>query len=280
MLVISNSVYLYLFFSEQLFGQPRLSDNVALTAIAFTLLVQWTAIFCPIVIPFLLLRAGPTRIARKATTCRLPQGRYLFIRATGDEANSALATAQFASWLISRFVGVLLRPLPWNWKIILPAKYGVSLRYQLLAGAVFCSFGLLMATIPFNLGNYAKILVILRDNAATSSVQEMIVQTILPAYWKYQPTDAILNLFFGFVFMVALLYLLVLLGFFCFTWFAYRSFGSASFWAAMLIELSVEPVPLGQYTLYQTSWTGDAMSHSSPYQSRQAIATICHWLSE
>jgi pimeloyl-ACP methyl ester carboxylesterase len=273
-----NAFYLYM-----VFGHPS-SRTVLFAGLGSILVAKLLCLLVvPFVMPFLLLRAGPTRIARRLTTCRLPAGHYLFVRTTGDEANTALATAQFASWLFSKLISLVLRPLPWNWKIKIPPKYEVPLRFKVIASTALCSLLLMGATSELSLANWIGLLGLMRDYGGEYSYNEIFVQFFtgfLRAGHGVGLALVIQQLLSAGIFLIGFLYFLLLTGFFLFTWFAYRSFGRVSFWAAMLIELAVEPVPVGSQNLVHISWSSEGMSHSSPYQNRRALEAIRNWINE
>jgi pimeloyl-ACP methyl ester carboxylesterase len=243
--------------------------RAALDAGYFTLtdvlsFVTFVFIFAPL---FLAMAVSPSAIAMRydirqlaqsLSTSDLPEGQYLFVKATGDEAASALWTAQFFSWLFSRFVSVVVRPL-----------FTFETSPFLIAFLLLCAFTFVPLT-----GGIA------------------VIGMGLSVPWEFAEDFSTFTwynwLFPGSILWVGLSLSVLAFAFSVFwiiccivCWLGHLSFGWASFKTAMFIDLAVEAVPVGAHVLVHTPWLDVGvrdLSHSSPYQNADAIRILSDWL--
>jgi hypothetical protein len=247
------AMFAYLsFFEASLFVvlAPMLSAQLLAMFIAFS----------TVPVRFLTSRFDPNALAKTISNCQLPNGAYLFVRTTGDEASSFLSVAQFSAWLFSRLISFLTGLLPPRLQQIFEGAFAVGSGF--FGGGVWLLlYRVFVDGLPANF-NYD--------------------------YWNSQPRPEkldnllILLVLLGaalIVFFISIYFVLVSI-FFLICWVGHRSFGRASFATAMFIELVVEPIPIGSHTLIHASWvdTDRGLSHSSPYQNPEAIALIREWI--
>jgi len=212
-------------------------------------------------------RSEIRELADALSTCRLPSGRYLFLRVTGDEASSALSTAQFSSWFLSKVIAVVSQP----WFAL--ARNPFLERLVIFIVTVSAAWvGIVVVLVYLD-----RIEPNLASNTFwswTTEILSMLLNLIVASWAATIPTA-------GFtVFVAVLLFSALWIVYFAICWLSHRSFGRASLKTAMCIELVVENVPLGTHVLTHIPWHSSArnLSHRSTYQNPKATAAIRNWL--
>ncbi|MCP1846754.1 MULTISPECIES: esterase/lipase family protein [unclassified Bradyrhizobium] len=202
---------------------------------------------------------------RRAQTVDIPNGNYLFLRHSGDEAAAALSATQFFSWItmkLFRLLEIISDPL---------------LKFPVIAavGGLLC-FSLLLKYFPEGLRYY--------KSTGLGPIQ------LLSIYLKGgDPYDIATGAAFFFVTVVlpiAFIIFGITAGMILLAQvLTARSFGWKNIAAGLMVEFAVEPVPFGSYPLIHIDWSdhtqdiGD-MTHSWSYQQSDAIRAIQHWTIE
>ena len=206
-------------------------------------------------------RFNPSALASTISTCHLPQGTYLFVRSTGDEASSGLSVMQFSAWAFSKLISLFTRTFSPNAQLLFERAFVVGSGF--FGGMVWLIlFDLLYYGLPFRdfWDLYWNSLTLPHKIGSVFSAPFLLVAALIVLF--------------------ASVYFALFVIFFVVCWICHRSFGRASFVAAMFIELVVEQIPIGSHTLIHTAWmnTDDGLSHSSPYKNPDAITAIRDWI--
>jgi pimeloyl-ACP methyl ester carboxylesterase len=183
-------------------------------------------------------------------TADLPDGNYLFVRCSGDEAAAAMSAAQFANWLglaASRILQHVLKPL-FSKNPAIPIVFFVFLTLVHTAAATISPDLLLEPSATID---------VIRNHPLLSFVLLAIF-----AIW----------LFFLFGFLAGLLLLLsqALVS---------KAFGWTDFVTSFLVDLAIEPIPFGSRKLIHIEWSpasssAEALTHSWTYSHPAAIEHI------
>ncbi len=250
-----------------------------------------------------IISSNPKRMARTISTCRLPTGRYLFVRTTGDEASGVLSTAQFSSWAFSRLVqGATsifpkrLRRYPIKGEVPpIMRRYPVLLRmialFRVKALVLLFMFMTLIASAyfanDFVMTNWLADLEHKQHPTETAlSIREGLFALPASALSYDWPFDWKLRIFaFGEIFLAliafaAFCYLFLITVFFLISWISQRAFGGASLAAVMSLEMAVEPTPIGSHTVVHATWATSyrGLTHSLAYQNPNTIAVVRTWI--
>lgn len=241
----------------------------------------------------LLAVRGRKRRFEDQETARMPPGNYLFLRASGDEAALSLSLILFLNaWLrkLSSRVSFLA---------VLFERCLLSLRSRAVRALAVAGFVVLHGVVmaihvvpgPGGLG-------LLYD-------PQGLVDTAWQSLWLGQEVaylmvfgtlgigDAVAlsvaRAFGALLWLYDLLFLSNVLGFaFVFTGYLLGALGlwASGWWnlaQAMYMEVSVEPVPLGDHTIVHVDWresvASSGLNHSVVYEDRQAISAISRWIS-
>lgn len=197
-------------------------------------------------------------------TAALPHGNYLFLRCSGDEAASALSTANFLSWLGTRTSNILraiLEPLfssrPfmrfWYWFIVL--LLGLSIQFTLFVLAVAKKVGI-----------------------------QGIVDYLLAQTWGGGEYAYIVLIFLlVFVAMACVLALAAAFVIFFVQACTMKAFGWSGLSASFFLEFSVEPLPFGSHSLIHIDWKHGThavvgLMHSCTYTHPCAIKHLKEWV--
>ena len=203
-------------------------------------------------------RYNVERVADSISTSHLPPGRYLFIRATGDEAASALGTAQFASWLMTGLVSRITRPL----------SRLLRHRFALFFFMLLAPWGGMIPTLAyFDNVDWTAPLAEFVNLAAT--------ERSVAGWWV-----AGIAISGCFMFLISLAFSVFWIGCCLVCWLAHVSFGRASFSTALFIDLAADALPLGPHTLFRVPWSPAAarrLSHSAPYE-RAGADILNDWI--
>jgi pimeloyl-ACP methyl ester carboxylesterase len=204
-----------------------------------------------------------TRIERDQTVY-LPQGNYLFLRASGDEASAALSFAQFAMWMSNRLSTLLLKYVVD--KFIKEKQSGPSPRFfrifflQLAIGIVFAGVNRSVDPAFELLVNLHK----MKQEELTFSLIALVV--FLPIY--------LFSIFFVVLVLLIAAWPIIQAV-------ASRVFGWTGFVDGLMVDMSVEPVPYGTHVLEHIPWDADAgfsrLMHSSTYEHEVALSRIRSW---
>jgi pimeloyl-ACP methyl ester carboxylesterase len=193
-------------------------------------------------------------------TADIPPGNYFFIRCTGDEAAGFLSAAQFINWLNMNASKILV----------------LVTSSRILLSAILVPFLLFIS------------LLLLMPNALGVGIVDYIKGLIqfLAGEFTKSPGAIIAAVLFGFVLIASLLFMLcVVLGFFIFLVQAFTSmvFGWTSLATGFLVELAIEPLPFGTYSLAHVDWNAETtgsegLTHSWTYAHPAAIRHLQNWV--
>jgi hypothetical protein len=210
-------------------------------------------------------RLGIASLAESISCSRFPEGRYLFLRSTGDEAASALGAAQFASWLMSQLVFAVVRPLSRlrgdGFLVIMAGLLGAW--GGIIPALVFLDY-YPTATGPIDITWWATHLL------------EMIALFFRDTWWLGLMIASGCGVFLG-ALLVGIFWILCCLV----CWLGHRSFGRLSFLTALFMDLAVDVVPVGKHVIVHESWTdapSSGLLHSSPYMSSSALEVLVDWV--
>lgn len=216
------------------------------------------------------------RIADSLSSARLPEGSYLILRASGDEAASALGGAQFSAWVLSKALSLIIKPLVALYAN--PAgRARVLIRYAVSCVFVVCV--IFAAVVPLLL------LSVFQAAQATTGepiawraiyvAYRVVTETRFSYWWDWA---ALVGFICGaaVIFFVLACTLTILA-----CWVCNLAFGRSALLTALNVEFSVDAVPLGQHQMVHTPWTRKSgLLHSSTYESDEALLTIREWVSE
>jgi hypothetical protein len=216
-------------------------------------------------------------IVRRDQTVNIPRGDYLFVRCSGDEAAAALSTAQFFAWLgnkVSKMLEYLVRPL------FRPKRSSFGV-FQFGVFQLVTSFLIIIVTvggvsfvplaIAFGTGNMLDATFqILARLLFEGSLQSALAAIFLFAIFLVAPL-----VFVGAVVLASLILVTQAISMRCFGW--------SDFLSGLLIELAIEPLPIGVHTLAHIDWAlGSAQliggRHSWTYAHPVAIRLISEWV--
>jgi Alpha/beta hydrolase of unknown function (DUF915) len=184
-------------------------------------------------------------------TADIPPGNYFFIRCSGDEAAAGLSTVQFINWLNMKASKILM---------------------------LVISSRILLFVIMFPFLLFAPLLWWMYSNGALQHLPEEFI--------KGSPGVKAAVLVFVLALVASCLFVLcILLGFFIFLVQALtsRAFGWTSLATGFLVELAIEPLPFGTYSLVHVDWNAEATSsekfaHSLTYAHPAAIRHLQNWV--
>jgi pimeloyl-ACP methyl ester carboxylesterase len=193
-------------------------------------------------------------------TVNLPNGNYLFLRFAGDEAAAALSATQFFAWAafkMAQSVRFLFYTNPISKAA--PRLYGTVLILVIVS-----SFAAVLKTIDLSM-QYGFATVLFKELQYYGSG---FIVALLGA--------CLIFLLFASTSVAALLVIL---------WqaIAARAFGWTSLLSGFVIELAIEPLPLGDHKLFLIDWSSAAAGlegivHSWTYGHPLAIAHIQEWV--
>jgi|APCry1669192522_1035417.scaffolds.fasta_scaffold05460_4 hypothetical protein len=262
-------------FSTDLAVVLAIATNLPLMFLLFFFTFFWA--------PRAIVKSNPKQLARNISTCRLPEGRYLFLRVTGDEASSALATTQFTAWLFSKFVqgATAIVPARLRGRPLFPTKSrtvrglvsGFQLRLSVrlfIMLTLFSSFFIPPLLVKISAGPGMTI------SSLWGEMLSILGPTPTIGMWL-----SFLTLIAGIVAsVVAIALFLLVVTFFLLSWFSHRALGGASFKAMMFLEMAVELVPIGVHTVVHTTWAANyrGLTHSLVYQNPNTIAVVRTWI--
>jgi putative serine esterase DUF676 len=194
-------------------------------------------------------------------TADIPPGNYFFIRCSGDEAAAGLATVQFINWLNMKASKILM----------------LVISSRILLFVITAAFFL-----------FASLLLLMPDVLGVGIVDyiKRLIQFLAGELTKGSPGHKIAAFFVGFALIGFLSFMLcVLLGFFIFLVQALtsRAFGWTSLATGFLVELAIEPLPFGTYSLVHVDWNAEATSsekfaHGWTYAHPVAIRHLQNWV--
>jgi hypothetical protein len=203
-------------------------------------------------------------------TARLPAGRNIFLRATGDEAAAALAIGQFAIWLLGKLQMFASRGIGQVWSHILRSRWLsvaaviFTVLYAIWVGtavAVAMEEGFLWHNL------FAKPFVPI---PVMSAFTEISIQVLA---WPF------VLLVLSMVLFVALLLAGILL---CLV--ALRAAGWTGLRDGLFAEIAIEPVPLGEVALTHIDWNVEepraSQRHGYSYSNSEALRRIATWIAD
>lgn len=249
------------------------------------------------------------------STANLKADGHLFIRCVGDEATAALSAGQFANWAMARLfdrsfafmnlfdLWAIARRLysvvkPTNserfsWSQL--ARVMSSLLVASIIITVLLKFGGELLQQPtakyfgddlsrvYGTGQFVFGLVsdLARDVDLYRGVHDLpgiLGSFVLIVVYCFMvgamSAGLICIILFGFG-LVFLMVATLLLGL------VFRVFGGAAFLRNLVLDISVEPVPLGNVTVIQLNWDGvgiGRLNHSHSYENSQVHAVIFDWI--
>ena len=206
-------------------------------------------------------QASLDKFANAHSTCDLPGRHYLFLKTTGDEVLSLLGTAQFIGLIRKISQKAATR---WSNRLI-----EQGMRFVLL---VLIALGLTWtfepsAPLPWTWNGTWSVAHLPEGLAAVKGAH----------LWSW-----LLMTTFGYI---------LLFGLFCVVavWLAgviamklpLLAFGDMSALAASFLEVGVEPLPYGAWTLHHLQWARrqNGLHHSAGYSDPRAIDLVIDWLS-
>jgi pimeloyl-ACP methyl ester carboxylesterase len=203
-------------------------------------------------------------------TARLPAGRNIFLRATGDEAAAALAIGQFAIWLLGKLETLASRGIGQVWSHILRSRW-------LSAAAVV--FAVLYAiwvgtevAVALDEGFLWRNLFV-KPSVPISVMSSFVEISIQVLAWPF------VLLVLSMVLFVALLLAGILL---CLV--ALRAAGWTGLRDGLFAEIAIEPVPLGEVSLNHLDWNVEeprsSQRHGYSYSNPEALRRIAAWISQ
>ncbi|OPY98931.1 hypothetical protein A5906_30710 [Bradyrhizobium sacchari] len=200
----------------------------------------------------------------KQQTADVPQGQYLFVRCSGDEAAAALSAVQFLAWLgvkISKVLGRIVRPFSSSSVLIV----GI---FSCLATLVISSsvqIGLVMLSNIRRDAGICGFLHIISEVFSTDFLGVLVILFLtlgLPC--------------------IVLSFLGMSLGVFLTQAVASWAFGWTRLSTGLLVELAIEPVPFGEHPLVHIDWTEgrglEGIVHSWTYEHPVAVQRVRNWV--
>jgi hypothetical protein len=272
-------------YPQLLIKEPALSVFTTISLLLYLAPIYFSLFWAPRAI----IKSNPKRMARDISTCRLPPGRYLFLRTTGDEVSGALSTAQFSSWLYSRLVNGATSIFPIRIRRR-PFREPIPHWMQRFAALTRTRVPVLfLMLIPFIAGPYVLSIVVGTSFYLGLYRQRYPNIELLPSVWdalaySVKVPDSLVAtlvaLLFALIFAVALGYFILIITFFLLSWFSHRAFGRASLGATMFLEMAVEPVPIGSHTVVHATWAAryGGLTHSLAYQNPETISAVREWI--
>jgi hypothetical protein len=208
----------------------------------------------------------PQKNRIKQQTARLPQGEYLFLRSSGDEAAAALSFAQFSMWAATKLSHFLIRPR--LMQIVTNRKTGDLAPWKISLAALFLYVSL---EAP---GRYFT-----------------TVSAPLVHFEEFRQVEALLWIIWLVGVVIFLSLSVVAIGFLLITltaavWMVTqaitsRAFGWASFMDSLMLDMAVEPVPFGSHRLDHFAWDSQpssaGLTHSWIYEDPAALDRIREW---
>jgi hypothetical protein len=219
--------------------------------------------------------------------CSVPEkSNLLIIRTSGDEASAVLALSQILSWFVSRLwsaLGMLLRPIFSLLRLferlsqLVPAILIVSCFASLLLIMAAVSIGYAAIGASQNGSNLDRLIEALQapaevfmDGANKHDVSQMIQMGLFGIIILIGGTFALVACF---VLPALILLSIVLL-----------PFGPESALSALLVEVSVEPVPPGRWCISQYASAEEAsdgllaLAHSAAYDDPRVLSLLASWI--
>lgn len=202
--------------------------------------------------------------AIRQQTADVPEGNYVFLRCSGDEAAAALSTAQFVAWLGVKCSSILDR-CKFDRIIRPPTDFEDGFRIFVLS-AIFP--GLLIGTylqIP-PAGLFPHIAQLYEDDGVISVAFYMLTLLLL----VFVLCALVSSLLAAFIIVVTQALM---------SW----SFGWTRLHTGFLVELAIEPVPFGPYSLIHIDWNSNSSEltgivHSWTYAHPIAILHLQDWV--
>jgi hypothetical protein len=202
-------------------------------------------------------------------TIRLPAGHHIFLRATGDEAAVALATGQFAIWLLGRLQVMASEGIGRVWSAILQSRL-----LSAAAGALAVLYAIWVGTAVANT---------LQTGFAW---QDLFARPFVPIAVAESFTETSIQILawpFVLIFLAMLIFVVLLLVGILLCLVALRAAGWANLKHGLFAEIAIEPVPLGEVALNHLDWNVERPStsrrHGYTYSNPEALRRVSEWIS-
>jgi pimeloyl-ACP methyl ester carboxylesterase len=219
------------------------------------------------------IRELVTETVRQQTT-DIPDGNFLFLRCSGDEAAAGLSALQFIAWLgtkVSRGLERLVRPLFHSSTIVRYAYY-----YAVLTLTSYIATLLFWPEVSglskFIAPTFVDIFTDIYSGGGKYSISQILAYLTIVGF-IIPTTFATWLLCFALGAAIA-----VLLAQATASWF----FGWTQFLAGFVVELAIEPLPFGTHTLVHIDWNTsaqlDGMVHSWTYAHPDAVRFVQAWV--
>jgi pimeloyl-ACP methyl ester carboxylesterase len=219
-----------------------------------------------------LLRKRLSVAVKRKQTADLPDGNFLFLRATGDEAAIALSAAQAINWVVNKLASHISMSVS---GIVVLRDLSLTHWIGRTAIVVFgycCFLMLCIWFLNFYFINDGAITGTLSLSLGVSSMDAIILTALY-----YLTPLGVFVLFATYIYTGAIVALLL------FGLLALRAFGWLSLFEAIFLNVSVEPLPFGPAVLEHISWrnsdglSSEALSHSWSYSHPQALKRLEDW---
>jgi pimeloyl-ACP methyl ester carboxylesterase len=227
----------------------------------------------------------------KNETANLPPGRYLFMRASGDEAAALLGTSQLIAEFMAKVTGFATTLVMWVRSALLWLYRSSTGRFALLLFLTLFTIWLSIC-VTFLLSE----LITWREYSRINPVPPWDLGGILGRDWDIETGVVALDTAFTysmnilwplFVVIVSgvLLYSIVLVLAVAIGSLTVRMFGWMDVLEAIFADFSVEPVPYGQSVFTHIDWKqqgvdASGLNHSRTYQNPHALECLSVWVSK
>lgn len=252
---------------------------------------------------------------KEFSTTGVRAGQHLFVRCVGDEATAALAAGQFANWALARVFDRALSVMRWfdlfvvfrksiravrgraersnsQWRFLkfffwivlcsVAASMTVKLAHDHMPEnwryALGSDFAIALGTSDYV---YREFLDLFHQVTTVPSIGELRshslrLLTILVYSMILGALFAVITcvILYGIGILLLGLVALLLIG-------VFRSFGKTAVLRNLLMDISVEPVPLGDVTLTQLNWDDvgrGRLNHSAAYENPHVQKAIASWI--
>jgi hypothetical protein len=205
-------------------------------------------------------------------TADLPEGEYLFLRCSGDEAAAALSAAQFISWMGSKvfnFYERIFRPLFSKRRMV----------RNVFAALVPLITGIGLTVSVALLPSVVEVISMLFSGSKLFAGTEHYLSA--PLFVALMFIVAFVALVLPLIFFVCLVSATLILAMQAFTFWL---FGWTGWVGGFLVELAIEPLPFGRHSLVHIDWnssssTATGIVHSWTYAHPASIKCIKDWAS-
>jgi hypothetical protein len=208
-------------------------------------------------------------------TARLPDGNYLFLRSSGDEAAMALSFVQFIALATNFLIGKYMRLMAHLWIAFTVIRRSLLLKTVMLFLLVYYALWLAgtLEAGTYSHWRYAWTgafdtgIMYQTGLKAVDAPFNLVLRILWIPFFVMSVVAALASA----LFLVALSLNSIVL------W----SFGWLGFLDSLFLEVSIEPVPYGSYTLHHLDWSQNragALNHSLTYRNALALDALQDWI--